>query len=183
MSNHDNIALQLADRLDAVPETGADPELIEQAAAELRDLVAEVQRLNLYAKGADELVEVWKGRAQEFMNSRDRLLKANHSLWARIDILRASLGQPVAWIHTDPNNDRVRILDWNPDGRGFRGQWIKTPLHVGPPRRVGRAMRWELTNEQPKTGWCAGCTPDNCTGCGPGAPQPPNDEPAPWDGR
>lgn len=38
MSNHDNIALQLADRLDAVPETGADPELIEQAAAELRRL-------------------------------------------------------------------------------------------------------------------------------------------------
>ena len=92
MSNHDNFALLLADRLDAVPETGADPELIEQAAAELRDLVAEVQRLNLYARGADELVEVWKGRAQEFMNSRDRLLKANRSLWARLDILRAGLG-------------------------------------------------------------------------------------------
>ena len=31
----------LAVQLDAVPETGADPELIEQAAAELRRLLAE----------------------------------------------------------------------------------------------------------------------------------------------
>lgn len=47
----------------------------------------------------------------------------------------------MAWIHTDPKNDRVRILDWNLDGRGFRGQWIKTPLLVGPPQRVGRGVR------------------------------------------
>ena len=105
----------------------------DDAAAELRRLHAENERLRLHASGADTLVEVWKGRAQDFMNSRDRLLKANRSLWAKLDSLRAGLGQPVAWIHTDPNNARVRILDWNPDGRGFRGHWIKTPLHVGQP--------------------------------------------------
>lgn len=108
-------ALDLADRLDAVTETGADPELIEQAAAELR-------RLHLYAAGADQLAEVWKGRAQDFMNSRDRLLNANRHLWARLDRMRAGLSQPTVcgqWICEypgdvfvvfDPMTDGARIV-------------------------------------------------------------------------
>ena len=40
MSKHENIALHLAERLEAVPETGADPDLIEQAAAEPRRMHA-----------------------------------------------------------------------------------------------------------------------------------------------
>ena len=38
-------AERLADQLDAVPETGADPDLIEQSAAELRRLHAENEKL------------------------------------------------------------------------------------------------------------------------------------------
>jgi hypothetical protein len=38
-------ALRLADELDAVPETGADPDLIQEAAAELRRLHAVNQEL------------------------------------------------------------------------------------------------------------------------------------------
>jgi hypothetical protein len=37
-------ALRLADALDAVPETGADPDLIQESAAELRRLHADAQR-------------------------------------------------------------------------------------------------------------------------------------------
>ena len=38
-------ALRLADELDAVPETGADPDLIQESAAELRRLaIVEAQR-------------------------------------------------------------------------------------------------------------------------------------------
>lgn len=44
--NDDKTALDLSERLDAVPETGADPDLIEQSAAELRRLHAEVERLS-----------------------------------------------------------------------------------------------------------------------------------------
>ncbi|MDD2728207.1 hypothetical protein [Malikia sp.] len=36
-------------------------------------LLAENEQLRLYASGADMLVGVWKARAQEFMNSSDRL--------------------------------------------------------------------------------------------------------------
>lgn len=73
-------------------------------------------------------------------------------LHAENEKLRAGLGQPVAWIHTDPNNARVRILDWNPDGRGFRGHWIKTPLHVGTPQRVGRGVREPQPKDEPTPG-------------------------------
>ena len=116
MSNHDNIALQLADRLDAAHETGADPELIEQAAAELR-------RLHLYTAGADQLAEVWKGRAQDFMNRRDRLLKANRSLWAKLDSLRAGLLQPAMcgqWICEYPGDVFV-VFDPMTDGAHIIG--------------------------------------------------------------
>ena len=37
-------ALRLADALDAVPETGADPDLIQESAAELRRLHADAER-------------------------------------------------------------------------------------------------------------------------------------------
>jgi hypothetical protein len=37
-------ALRLADELDAVPETGADPDLIQETAAELRRLHADAER-------------------------------------------------------------------------------------------------------------------------------------------
>ena len=37
-------ALRLADALDAVPETGADPDLIQESAAELRRLHADAKR-------------------------------------------------------------------------------------------------------------------------------------------
>ena len=44
-------ALRLADELDAIPETGADPDLIQEAAAELRRLHAQ----------RDALLEALKG--------------------------------------------------------------------------------------------------------------------------
>ena len=40
-------ALRIAEQLDAVPETGADPDLIQEAADELRLLHAEVERLEV----------------------------------------------------------------------------------------------------------------------------------------
>jgi hypothetical protein len=48
------VALQLADQLDAVTENGADPELIEQAAAELRRLHDELGKI---IEQRDELLE------------------------------------------------------------------------------------------------------------------------------
>lgn len=43
-------ALRLADELDAIPETGADPDLIQEAAAELRRLHAQRDVLRIAMK-------------------------------------------------------------------------------------------------------------------------------------
>lgn len=42
--------------------------------------------------------------------------------------------EPVAWIHTDPDNPRVKFLEWREDEPGYRGRWIKTPLYTSPQR-------------------------------------------------
>jgi lipid A disaccharide synthetase len=47
-------ALRLADELDAVPETGADPDLIQETAAELRRLHAENERLSATVKARED---------------------------------------------------------------------------------------------------------------------------------
>jgi len=47
-------ALRLADELDAIPETGADPDLIQEAAAELRRLYAENERLSATVKARED---------------------------------------------------------------------------------------------------------------------------------
>ena len=62
-------ALRLADELDAIPETGADPDLIQEAAAELRRLHAENERL--CAQHANLLLDTRCAKAQ-----RDALLAA-----------------------------------------------------------------------------------------------------------
>ena len=36
--------------------------------------------------------------------------------------------EPVAWVHTDAQNHRVRFLEWTQQAQGYRGEWIKTPL-------------------------------------------------------
>lgn len=101
MSAQQPVALRLADNFDhPLPPEWSD---MQAAAAELRrlhaanldcmawyeaikadydKLKAEHERLRLYASGSDKLVEVWKGRAQDFMNSRDRLHKAAIKLHA-----------------------------------------------------------------------------------------------------
>jgi hypothetical protein len=51
-------ALRLADALDAVPETGADPDLIQESAAELRRLHAQRDALLEALKEAAEALEI-----------------------------------------------------------------------------------------------------------------------------
>jgi hypothetical protein len=58
---------------------------------------------------------------------------------AAIAALRAALAEPVqepvAWLHTDAYNPRVRFLEWAREAKGYRGDWIKTPLYTAPPQR------------------------------------------------
>jgi len=66
MSEEKALALHLADELDAVPENGADPDLIQKSAAELRRLHAALDKAATIAhcgdlfgiSEADALVEV-----------------------------------------------------------------------------------------------------------------------------
>lgn len=57
-------------------------------------------------------------------------------LHAENESLRAALAEPVqepvAWIHTDPDNRRVKFLEWRENEPGYRGDWIKTPLYAAP---------------------------------------------------
>jgi hypothetical protein len=43
--------------------------------------------------------------------------------------------EPVAWMHTDPDNPRVKFLVWRENEPAYRGVWIKTPLYTSPPQR------------------------------------------------
>jgi hypothetical protein len=58
---------------------------------------------------------------------------------AAIAALRAALAEPVqepvAWLHTDAYNPRVRFLEWAREAKGYRGDWIKTPLYTAPQQR------------------------------------------------
>lgn len=171
-------ALRLADALDSRRESSP-THYINEAAAELRRLHAEVQRQNLYAAGADQLVEVWSGRAHDFMNSRDRLLKANRSLWAKLDSLRADLGKPAMcgqWIYEYPGDVFV-VFDPMTDGARIVGA-ARTLREAGeileavgqkPPQRVGQAMRWHiqrgpLTQAQVVDGFCSTPHEVQCVG-------------------
>jgi phage shock protein A len=70
-------ALCLADELDSVPETGADPDLIQEAAAELRRLHNEVDRLTQHIlnqnKELDELIPMAERLEQENFSLRTKL--------------------------------------------------------------------------------------------------------------
>ena len=57
-------ALRLADELDAVPETGADPQMIQEAAAELRRLHAEVELLRKMVPDVEFAREAIYGKAE-----------------------------------------------------------------------------------------------------------------------
>jgi hypothetical protein len=63
-------ALRLADELDAVPETGADPQLIADSAAELRLLHAELQRCKQVCAATSEC---WRADAESWKAERDAL--------------------------------------------------------------------------------------------------------------
>ena len=67
MTEKQHDALELAEQLDAVPETGADPDLIEQSAAELRRLHTENQQLRA------ELEAVGAGGVGSLMQHRQPL--------------------------------------------------------------------------------------------------------------
>lgn len=41
---------------------------------------------------------------------------------------------PTAWMFTDPENPRLRYLEWDQQTRAYRGQWIRTPLYTARPR-------------------------------------------------
>lgn len=46
-----------------------------------------------------------------------------------------TLQKPVAWIHTDPDNPRVKFLEWREEEPGYHGHWLKTPLYPDPQRK------------------------------------------------
>jgi hypothetical protein len=61
-----------------------------------------------------------------------------------ITALKAALEQPqqkpVAWMYVDAHEPRNRHLEWTEDRKGYRGDWIKTPLVAAPaPRRSSDA--------------------------------------------
>ena len=66
-------------------------------------------------------------------------IESDFSVWTEKMIaartaLKAALAQqaepvePVAWVHTDAYNPKVRFLEWTQQAKGYRGDWIKTPL-------------------------------------------------------
>lgn len=75
-------ALRLADELDAVPENGADPDLVQEAAAELRRPHIQNAELteNLERKSV-AIQRIWKER-DELRRQRDVLLDALRSITA-----------------------------------------------------------------------------------------------------
>ena len=68
-------ALRLADELDAVPETGADPDLIQESAAELRRLHAENEAMRNVANRGGHIA-VAMSRIADLESQRDALLEA-----------------------------------------------------------------------------------------------------------
>lgn len=40
--------------------------------------------------------------------------------------------QPVAWIHTDSSDPRMKFLEWRENESGYSERWIKTPLYTAP---------------------------------------------------
>ena len=69
------------------------------------------------------------------INGRAGLLPAEiEEIADAIAALRGALAQqaepvePVAWVHTDAHNPKVRFLEWTQQAKGYRGDWIKTPL-------------------------------------------------------
>ena len=81
-------ALRLADELDAVPETGADPDLIQESAAELRRLaVVEAQRDALRA----ELKEATEAINDPAVNNLRTLPESIRVLCVQCDALLEAL--------------------------------------------------------------------------------------------
>ena len=86
-----------------------------------------------------------RAAAQQALEALHEISWSNDTQWQSdraadvIPTLRAALAQPepepVAWIHTDAYNPKVRFLEWTQQPRGYRGDWIKTPLYTNPPQR------------------------------------------------
>jgi hypothetical protein len=56
-------------------------------------------------------------------------------------------GEPVAWIHIDPEKPKVRFLEWKENKLGYRGKWIKKPLYTNPPQRTWVGLKDEDCDE------------------------------------
>ena len=94
--NDDKAALDLAERLDAVPETGADPDLIEQSAAELRRLHA--LNLKWQQKSATWLASPAAAkRLDGYRELAQRLNAAEQQCYELLRALKACLVKGVRW--------------------------------------------------------------------------------------
>lgn len=103
--------------------------------AENQQLRAEVQRLTLYASGADMLVGVWKARAQEFMNSSDRLRAEMEAIGA------GGVGSLIPAAHAKQHLD---MGEQEPDE--FCEWWAMRPSLT----RLQAWLIWEDEHKQPK---------------------------------
>ena len=92
-------ALRLADELDAVPETGADPDLIQEAAAELRRLHA--QRDALLEALKDMLLRDEKNTCRHEETHRGgaiwEICDSCGSMWADDKGGKPEWGEPKEW--------------------------------------------------------------------------------------
>ena len=66
--------------------------------------------------------------------AEQRLTDVQREMERSIESLKAALAQqaepvePVAWMHTNAYNPEVRFLEWTQQPKGYRGDWVKTPL-------------------------------------------------------
>lgn len=108
MTTQQHEALYIADALDAVPETGADPDLIQAAAAELRRKHARITELESQLAQRFDAADVATAAAQGF----------------RDGVASVSAGsEPVAWKH-----DCAALLANDVE------LWIDACPHCGKPR-------------------------------------------------
>ena len=80
---------------------------------------------------------------------------ATAEAWREEAALAEPVQEPVAWLHTDPDNPRVKFLVWRENEPAYRGVWIKTPLYAAPPQRK------PLTEEEIVTMYAECPTSDN----------------------
>ena len=87
-------------------------------------------------------------------------ITALHAALAEPTTEDSSAVEPVAWMHTDPDNPRVKFLVWRENEPAYRGVWIKTPLYTAPPQRPAEpvhepvAFITPLMEQQMFDDWC-----------------------------